>query len=193
MLLLGPLASDKRAHPAPDVFFDQILDSLSDVSNDFRESVRADSAGTSYAMPHSVQVLQMYWKRVMTKTLGSEWDHLVETPATPVELEAFKQLACFDQAWKQIDKNAYMKAIDRYLGAIDETLVLEPYFDDDDWPNSHLLAVLRAKFLRRVTAEKYAHVRTRLRGSLARPRHETGSAAATAKRMNPLGAPPLNA
>lgn len=187
-MLLLPLESRSETDlPEPPVFED-VLHSMS-----FDESSAVAKQGTSYALPN-LELIRFYWKRVMVKTLGDKWEHLLETPATPVELETFKQLAGLDQAGKQIDATAYMKAIARYLGAIEmEPLVVDPWFDDEEWPNSHLLTVLRAKFLRRVITEKYAHVRTRLRGALARPWHETGSAAAMAKRMNPLGAPPFNA
>jgi hypothetical protein len=56
-----------------------------------------------------------------------------------------------------------------------------------------LAALLRAKMLRRLYAESRGRRRLSLAGARTTRTGETGSAAATAKRMFPLGAPPLAA
>jgi hypothetical protein len=56
-----------------------------------------------------------------------------------------------------------------------------------------LQAILRAKLLRRLDAEGRGRTRLSLTGSFNCLTRETGSAAATARRMFPLGAPPAGA
>jgi hypothetical protein len=138
------------------------------------------------------------WEHFLKWSYGDRWEEFAGTAPTPSELEAFEKILFHDdfleKCLNKVDKTQFAKAIEKYLGVVErDPFATELEFIEAHWPKESLLDLLRAKFERRIRAERGARLRTKLCRPAGMPRAETGSASALAKRMNPLGAPPLNA
>jgi hypothetical protein len=119
------------------------------------------------------------------------WNRLLEK-ATQVEWVALKRIAVH---WAEGDlwhiQDEYL--LDLPIGESCRSMVRAISAHRRISRLRQLQAILRAKLLRRIDAEGRGRTRLSLTGSFNCLTRQTGSAAATARRMFPLGAPPAGA
>lgn len=146
------------------------------------------------------------WNTFLQWSYGETWHRYLDIAPTASEISALATLgaalsdppedhATFMRRIFARSKTAIAKAVEIFQTWNGEWLSVDVLDDASDaLPNAYGLKILRAKFQRRVQTLRNGKARMRLRTRATRPQWtETGSAATIAKRMNPLGAPPLNA